>query len=81
MPVVSRKTFKLSLARELCLVVVLKLLLLGLLWWGFFADRTQAYLSDETVAQGLLDRVSASTPSSNALGNPATKEPSHHALR
>jgi len=49
----------LPLARELFLIVLLKLVLLGLIWWACFAH--QPRIKGEALAEGLLSRVSASS--------------------
>ncbi|WP_342028966.1 cytochrome oxidase putative small subunit CydP [Pseudomonas panipatensis] len=50
-----------SLARELALVIVLKTLLLGLLWWAFFDGQPRLARDVQTISTGLLDRVPASS--------------------
>ncbi|WP_303783205.1 cytochrome oxidase putative small subunit CydP [Azovibrio restrictus] len=51
-----------SLALELAGVIVLKLALLTVIWFAFFADQPHPPAEIDAVAHGLLDRVSASTP-------------------
>lgn len=56
-----------TLFRELLCVVLLKLALLGLLGWAFFADPGPA-LDSEAVGQALLARADASAPFGSCAG-------------
>ncbi|MCX8145531.1 MAG: hypothetical protein N3C59_04270 [Azovibrio sp.] len=53
---------KSSLAIELAGVIVLKLALLTVIWFACFADQARPPAEIDAIAQGLLDRVTASPP-------------------
>jgi len=66
-----------SLALELAGVIVLKLALLGLIWFVFFADQSRPPVGIDAIAQGLLDRVSASSPPQDQPSHPKEGASSH----